>query len=72
MERLEGGGCKAHFLGVLPLKQFRNINHIGSRWFLKHCHCAVGTVAGKKAEHLGQEGQQLWEAWPWLEKGAGS
>lgn len=69
---MEGGGCRANFLGVLPSKQFKNVNHIGSRRFLEHCSHAAGTVAGRRAAHSGQEGWQLGEAWPWLEEGAGS
>lgn len=56
---LEGGGCRANFPGVLPSKQFKNINHIGSGWLLKRCSHAAGTVAGERAARPGQEGRQL-------------
>lgn len=70
MGRSEGGGCRANFLGVLPLKQFKNINHIGSRWLLERCSHTAGTVAGARAACPGQESQQ--QGLLWLEERAGS
>lgn len=34
---MKGGGCRANFLGGLPLKQFQNMNHKGSKWFFQCC-----------------------------------
>lgn len=59
-----GGTGRANFPGVLPLKQFKNINHVGSRWLLERCSHTAGTVAGGRAACPGQESWQ--QALLWL------